>query len=423
MIKQAALACTQGAQRRPRAAAPRQLDLGQMESRVLFSATPMASGATVVQPDPAVDATSLTPQAVCLDAAVVDPSTYSTPSLLAPAGSPWEDVSRQLDDLEQLAAAASGEPATSLEVIFVDASVDDYDQLLEQLALEHDDSRQFLAYVLDPTTDGIGQISQVLSQHQGIDAIHLLSHGQNGAVRIGASWINTENIGEYAEEIASWGQSLSDTGDILVYGCNVAEDEAGQQFVSTLGMLAGADVTASMDATGADVWGGDWDLEYQSGAVETSGLFHTRLLDTWGHLLTAAPVVDLDSDDSAGAPGGDFATTWTEDGGPVLLADSDAVLTDLDSTILQSLTVTITNVQDGFYESLTADVTGTSIGAAYDSGTGVLTLSAPTPLAITRQSCAPCNTTMHCRIQKPPRASSHSWPAMARTPAMLPPSR
>ena len=87
------------------------------------------------------------------------------------------------------------------------------------------------------------------------------------------------------------------------------------------------------------------------------------------------PVLDLDADNSSGRPGADFATTFTEDGGPVLAADSDATLTDADHTTLQWLTVRITNLLDGAAESLAAVTGGTGIAASYNPGTGTLTLS------------------------------------------------
>ncbi len=85
--------------------------------------------------------------------------------------------------------------------------------------------------------------------------------------------------------------------------------------------------------------------------------------------------IDLDSNNSSGASGSAFQRTWTENGGAVTIADSDAVITDADSSNLQSMTVTITNPLDGALETLTANTSGTSITATYDSGTGILTLS------------------------------------------------
>ena len=47
----------------------------------------------------------------------------------------------------------------------------------------------------------------------------------------------------------------------------------------------------------------------------------------------------------------------------------------MDLLNLASLTVTLANLLDGADEVLSADTTGTSISASYDSGTGILTLS------------------------------------------------
>ncbi len=88
-----------------------------------------------------------------------------------------------------------------------------------------------------------------------------------------------------------------------------------------------------------------------------------------------APALDLDANNSSGQSGAHLATTFTEDGGPVALADSDATLSDADSTHIQSLTVTITNLLDSSSEVLSADTTGTLISASYNSAAGVLTLT------------------------------------------------
>uniref|UniRef100_UPI00356924D7 Ig-like domain-containing protein n=1 Tax=Stieleria sp. TaxID=2795976 RepID=UPI00356924D7 len=90
--------------------------------------------------------------------------------------------------------------------------------------------------------------------------------------------------------------------------------------------------------------------------------------------VNAAPTIDLDANNSSGATGADFDTTFTEGGGPVAIADSaDAVLADIDSPNLPQLSVVISNMFDGASESLSADTSGTSITATYAAGT--LTLS------------------------------------------------
>ena len=63
-----------------------------------------------------------------------------------------------------------------------------------------------------------------------------------------------------------------------------------------------------------------------------------------------APVVDLDADDSGGTPGLNYNTTFLVGGGQVAIVDGASLL-DVDSTI-QTLTIDITNIQDGTNEVL-----------------------------------------------------------------------
>ena len=86
------------------------------------------------------------------------------------------------------------------------------------------------------------------------------------------------------------------------------------------------------------------------------------------------PVVDLDPDNSGGNQP-DFATSFTEGGGPVLVGDTDLSVTDVDNANLATATATLESFPDGAAESLSADTTGTGITATYTAGTGVLDLS------------------------------------------------
>ncbi|NES25069.1 MAG: hypothetical protein F6K41_40715, partial [Symploca sp. SIO3E6] len=81
-----------------------------------------------------------------------------------------------------------------------------------------------------------------------------------------------------------------------------------------------------------------------------------------------APELDLNGIDA----GIDFASSFT--GVAVSVVDTDLSLSD-NSNDLVGVTVTISNLQDGAAESLSADTTGTNVTATYDSATGILTLS------------------------------------------------
>ena len=90
--------------------------------------------------------------------------------------------------------------------------------------------------------------------------------------------------------------------------------------------------------------------------------------------------LDADNSSNATTPGG-YATTFTEDGGAVAIADTDATLTDADNANMESATVTLTNRPEGADESLSIPaVTGISV-SAYDPNTGVLKLTGTATIA------------------------------------------
>ena len=51
---------------------------------------------------------------------------------------------------------------------------------------------------------------------------------------LGSTQLDTASLPLYATALQSTGQSLSKDGDILLYGCNVAQGEVGLQFLQSL---------------------------------------------------------------------------------------------------------------------------------------------------------------------------------------------
>src|SRR6266511_1138748 len=89
----------------------------------------------------------------------------------------------------------------------------------------------------------------------------------------------------------------------------------------------------------------------------------------------SAPVLDLDADDSSGSFQTTFRSTFTENGLPAPIADVDTSIADLDSTHLESATITLANKQTGDVLTVSGVLPGTITPTAYDPGTGVLTLT------------------------------------------------
>lgn len=185
---------------------------------------------------------------------------------------------------------------SSTEMVLVDPSVGDYHSLLESLRSSSDNPTQYEVHVLDASRDGIEQISSLLQDREGIDALHLVAHGDDGNLRLGTTILSGDNLSQHSDELRSWNTALSDNGDILLYGCGIAAGQDGVEFVRELATLTGADVAASTDATGGASLGGDWDLEYAAGAIESATLFADQ--NDYGWLLQDRYVTGTDSSDT-----------------------------------------------------------------------------------------------------------------------------
>ena len=151
-------------------------------------------------------------------------------------------------------------------IIFVDSRVTDYQSLIESFTEPAE------VFVLDGASDGLAQIAAYLQGRTGIDAIHVISHGSQGAMYLGSSVLNSSNLASHQSQLASIGGALTETGDILLYGCNVAQGNVGLQFITSLAKYTGADVAASSDLTGAAALGGDWVLERTIGAMQAAAI-------------------------------------------------------------------------------------------------------------------------------------------------------
>ncbi|MBF0182187.1 MAG: DUF4347 domain-containing protein [Magnetococcales bacterium] len=149
------------------------------------------------------------------------------------------------------------------EILFIDAAVPDRQTLLAGAA----PNRQVV--LLEPGGDGVARIAAILtSLGERFDAIHILSHGSPGQVRLGATSLDADTLADHAAALNAWKNALAPQGDILFHGCDVGQGEAGAAFVSRVAGITGADVAASDDPTGAANRGGDWILERTFGAIE-----------------------------------------------------------------------------------------------------------------------------------------------------------
>ena len=191
------------------------------------------------------------------------------------------------------AAARAGTPERPVrtEIVFLDPGIDDADRLLADLNAERDPDRDFEVVLLEG--DGLAQIGAYLDGRGGVDAVHILSHGDEGAVRLGDVWLTADTLEAAAGGIAGWGSAFTADGDLLIYGCDLAGGAGGVELLDSLATLTGADVAASDDPTGHASRGGDWVLEYRNGEIQARGAISQAAQDDWRHVLAVGPNVAL----------------------------------------------------------------------------------------------------------------------------------
>ena len=190
------------------------------------------------------------------------------------------------------------------ELVFIDDTVQDYDALID--GLDDGTGRNFEVIVLSSEEDGLAQVGRALAEYDDIDAIHLFSHGDNDSLQLGATDVDLATLQSRADEVEAWRGALSESADLLIYGCNLAGSEDGLGLVNLFATLTGADVAASDDLTGSAELGGDWDLEYTHGEIETAIALGPGSPPSWqGTLditsnLVAHLTFDADASDSSG---------------------------------------------------------------------------------------------------------------------------
>ena len=232
----------------------------QLESRLLFSATPLVELVPIVEPTDS-----------CND---------------CPPDTSTADVDLGAFETE------------TREVVFVDTRVANYQALVADLQSNGDAEKVIDVQLIDADRDGIEQISEFLavSDHAtlGIDALHILSHGNVGRVMLGNTELSVESLGAYTGQFLQWRDGLTSNADILIYGCNLAGNADGEELIESLSILTDADVAASVDDTGHVLYGGDWTLEFSTGEIETEIAFSEEARQSWLGKLAVLSVTQTD---------------------------------------------------------------------------------------------------------------------------------
>ncbi|MDA8846642.1 VCBS domain-containing protein, partial [Candidatus Pelagibacter sp.] len=149
------------------------------------------------------------------------------------------------------------------QVVFIDTQVEDYQQLIRSF------DKNTEIHLIQSNENGFDKINQTLKGYKNIDSLHIIGHGSAGQILFGDALLSNDTFNQYSKTLKSIGSNLSQSGDILFYGCNIASNERGLSLISKISEITKADIAASDDVTGK---GGDWYLEKNIGIIETKNI-------------------------------------------------------------------------------------------------------------------------------------------------------
>ncbi|MEM8639002.1 MAG: DUF4347 domain-containing protein [Cyanobacteria bacterium P01_G01_bin.54] len=153
--------------------------------------------------------------------------------------------------------------------------------------------------IINRDEDGIEVIStelaEIAEQGDQLDAVSITAEGHEGNFWLGNAWITRESVQDYQAQLATWGQALTESADLLLYSCFTALGDTGAALMNSLANLTGADVAASVNATGSANYEGDWVLESSTGSIEAGNPFDSETIENWEGKLATLTVTNLNN--------------------------------------------------------------------------------------------------------------------------------
>jgi hypothetical protein len=158
--------------------------LEALEPRLLFSADAFGAAIDPLSGDDPLQATlDESRDAATANGAENDPA--ATAATVEP---------RELGDDEYRTLTGGHAPTLRSELIIVDPATPDYQTLIDGLLAQEDDSRQLEVVMLDADRDGVAQIGDILAGFRDLDAVHLISHADAGAIQLGSTTLTQQNL-------------------------------------------------------------------------------------------------------------------------------------------------------------------------------------------------------------------------------------
>jgi Domain of unknown function (DUF4347)/SdrD B-like domain/Bacterial Ig domain len=204
------------------------------------------------------------------------------------------------------------------QVVFVDSQVPDAQDLINGV------KPGVAVFEINPGSDGLQQIANILAANNftNLTAIDIVGHGEQGEFTVGGTNLTDGSIASEATYLSAIGKSLVPGGDLMLYGCDVAQGAAGQQFIDDLSAATGgANVAASTQDIGTIAGTNgtfeNWTLDASTGTIDASTPFTQAAMDSYEGLLANTTVtvsaisttLTTDADGDKGISPGDTVTS------------------------------------------------------------------------------------------------------------------
>lgn len=182
------------------------------------------------------------------------------------------------------------------ELVIVNSNTPNFQFLVDGFLKQQSNELQFDTLILNNNQNGIEQITTALNNYQSLDAVHIITQGNNGQVQLGDSNLSYDNIDAYSGDIANWGNALSQNADFLIYGSNLSNSDTGLSLIDSLSVLTGANISENEDFIKIEKSNSDPGSEYKYGNIGANTAFNLEAQKNWNPAFASWAVNDTLTD-------------------------------------------------------------------------------------------------------------------------------
>ncbi len=187
---------------------------------------------------------------------------------------------------------------------------------------------------IDASRPGLEQLKQALAPYQGLAALHIVSHAEDGVLHVGSSRVDAQALKQDMDIFASLNGALADGADLLLYGCDLAHGDKGEELLEVIRSNTHLDIAASTNKTGNVEQGGDWELEIQRGEITSALAFSEKSLRDFSAVLAPTTYNSLSFCWGPAAPGYGAGGNGDMCAGPLTSQDGNMVISAAPTAVL-----------------------------------------------------------------------------------------